>query len=1123
MIPPKTFQTLGLYLDIDDVELPGAQRAGKRARILGKGTYAKVFAARWAPSVDVATVGEEQREQLATPVALKVFYPPRASAENVMFNREVEVFGRLGRAEGIVGFRGAVRVPPTFVCGDCGETFHVESCPDCSAGLDQIYGADLTILGCKGELHHVYDNSREGVAQLCRKRDCGHTGECDVVTFAPTGCIILDRLDEDLARLKVRLQSMPQPAETTPYRGLSERIRLLIQTAEGLAHLHARDVLHGDIAPGNVMVAGLKENGLAGVDARIIDFGQAIELDARHGTVIPEEQGQMDFWPPEVRANASDIIGASLPHSADLRPGDTLSLVFEREHNDICRGDTLLDTKNNASFEVISNVEPGDPVRDCPVRVLQPPNRELTPRDREDLRIKLRRTAHLPADIYSLGCLVAWLGFDLQGDTLMEDLRGLARRYKGAFNEQAVRSYLDREIDLREALKASIKLPAGETTTRVINYLVMIVLKCLARREGAYTQSRADHAAAAAANAAADLRRFERILQVLDSEPELDEAWLQHLNRGRLVELQAALEAATQMLGERKRAIDRVSLAHDKTKAESEAELEKIRAETERIRAEIEKERAQKQEIEASFLAEKQKRQLAESRAEEAQKEADEAEAARKAAEKAAAKGTDQVSAQREAATAAVRDATSEIVTLRNQVQEARVGSQRAERAATSSRRTAMAFGALFAVALVLAAVSTVMMMKGPKVEVTDNTPPNPNPPAPQPEVRSPDLFTVAVAPEAARDMSLAAQPDKGTAASVANPPPVDNAGPARRAQIIGQWGGRSDSLLVVMEDNSSHLVRIGSDRRKLTLEDGPHLRGDVTNLFLDDSERAGRVVAAGGRRVEVWEKGGGSWTLKQPYDVTNAERWITAVAFRGAQSEVVVGLDNGLLQRGATGQPLEDLCSLDGAGRILGILMRPDSKVYAWNRESSTVSGLRPPGGTLHACATESLPTGFEIPADSGIAAFVGLTIPVKFSGGKYAALLPDGVSKLRTRHFTPGRRCEKMWVSPQGKFVLCGYSKGGSKPCGDSLGDHEGPVLRMEMFEFRGSTDEGVESWYIDKGDSGVDTLWCVKDASLFKEAWVNDKGVACAVYADGGETKVQCRTNQAQTSNALELPGH
>ena len=65
MTPLKTFQALGLSLDIDEVELPGAVRAGKRARILGKGTYAKVFAARWAPAIDVPTVGPAPRLTLS--------------------------------------------------------------------------------------------------------------------------------------------------------------------------------------------------------------------------------------------------------------------------------------------------------------------------------------------------------------------------------------------------------------------------------------------------------------------------------------------------------------------------------------------------------------------------------------------------------------------------------------------------------------------------------------------------------------------------------------------------------------------------------------------------------------------------------------------------------------------------------------------------------------------------------------------------------------------------------------------------------------------------------------------------------------------------------------------------
>ncbi|MDX2862336.1 protein kinase domain-containing protein, partial [Streptomyces scabiei] len=79
--------------------------------------------------------------------------------------------------------------------------------------------------------------------------------------------LVMERAEHSLRRLLER--DGPGPAE-------SEKVRLLTEICEGLAHLHGTGWVHGDLKPDNVLI-------MADGSARLSDFGLAVELDGTHG------------------------------------------------------------------------------------------------------------------------------------------------------------------------------------------------------------------------------------------------------------------------------------------------------------------------------------------------------------------------------------------------------------------------------------------------------------------------------------------------------------------------------------------------------------------------------------------------------------------------------------------------------------------------------------------------------------------------------------------------------------------------------------------------------------------------------------------------------------------------
>lgn len=115
---------------------------------------------------------------------------------------------------------------------------------------------------------------------------------------SPQGNYLTMELVEGLS-LRDLLRQGPLPIE--------EAIRIAIQLFEGLAALHALEIVHRDVKPGNVLLAG-------GVDAKLADFGLARRLD-REDTQITHTEGlvgTLDYLSPE------QILGKEAGKESDL-------------------------------------------------------------------------------------------------------------------------------------------------------------------------------------------------------------------------------------------------------------------------------------------------------------------------------------------------------------------------------------------------------------------------------------------------------------------------------------------------------------------------------------------------------------------------------------------------------------------------------------------------------------------------------------------------------------------------------------------------------------------------------------------------------------------------------------
>ncbi|KAJ6589590.1 kinase-like domain-containing protein, partial [Mycena capillaripes] len=84
--------------------------------------------------------------------------------------------------------------------------------------------------------------------------------------------------------------------------------RLVFETAQGLAYLHSKNIVHGDLRGGNVLIDDDEH-------AQLADFGLAIVTDTTLGTTSTTQRGSLRWMAPELhdyqlefkRTEASDV------------------------------------------------------------------------------------------------------------------------------------------------------------------------------------------------------------------------------------------------------------------------------------------------------------------------------------------------------------------------------------------------------------------------------------------------------------------------------------------------------------------------------------------------------------------------------------------------------------------------------------------------------------------------------------------------------------------------------------------------------------------------------------------------------------------------------------------------
>jgi serine/threonine protein kinase/Flp pilus assembly protein TadD len=88
----------------------------------------------------------------------------------------------------------------------------------------------------------------------------------------------------------------------------AEARQIVFQIASGLAQAHRQDVIHGDLKPGNVILAQSHDGGLRAV---ITDFGLA-KFGKTAGIIISSRGGTLDYMAPEILAGGRATISSDV-------------------------------------------------------------------------------------------------------------------------------------------------------------------------------------------------------------------------------------------------------------------------------------------------------------------------------------------------------------------------------------------------------------------------------------------------------------------------------------------------------------------------------------------------------------------------------------------------------------------------------------------------------------------------------------------------------------------------------------------------------------------------------------------------------------------------------------------
>ncbi|MBL9106277.1 MAG: protein kinase [Myxococcales bacterium] len=506
----------------------------------GVGAYAEVYRVEVSAHHPAAVL---ERQPLRHTVIAKLFRDGAPEDHAAVYTGELQALRALGGHAHVVGLRGAIdAVPPTFVCGhaDCGRVFHVERCPQCDKPLHNIEGRDIG-LSCP-DRHRFLKYNAEQVKALTRARPCKHADECSVVNFLYRPCILEEELDLDLRALgqaiagaavtpagkaaAIAFESKPG-SDDRRREALLLRLDTLIGVAEGLAFLHAQGWFHAGVAPENAMVrlaATPDGKGLTPTapDTRLIDLGLARKIKDSH--VGAGAAGAMTFLAPEQMV-ASGSLGPTVAirfRGGVPREGELCRIASAGGELAFERRDLLRDA-DEGQYEVVADADvpaelraalgdarpaaPADHARVRYARVLRPPR---AGRDLPQTSLRFTYALDVPADIYALGCLIAWSVTGGQEDLvhLLREQANLATRQRqvvgGGFSREFLR-------DDHKKLLAAIDLPPidGDDLQAA---LLDAVIRCLVRGEGAYCTRRSSGFERPALAVASELRRVRNAL-----------------------------------------------------------------------------------------------------------------------------------------------------------------------------------------------------------------------------------------------------------------------------------------------------------------------------------------------------------------------------------------------------------------------------------------------------------------------------------------------------------------------------------------------------------------------------------------------------------------------------------